>query len=52
MCRGGIIRSVINAKKRSTWFNQELLLGVKWKRNRLRLFGFSQRCTSALLCVQ
>jgi len=24
-----IIRPVINAKNRSTWFNQELLVGVK-----------------------
>jgi hypothetical protein len=43
---------VISAKNRSTWFSQELLLGVKWKQNRFRLFGFSQRCTSALLWVQ
>ena len=47
-----IIRPVINAKNRSTWFNHELLVGVKWKWNRFRFFGFSQRCTSALLWVQ
>jgi hypothetical protein len=46
------MRPVINAKNRSTWFNQELLVGVKWKWNRFRFLGLSQRCTSALLWVQ
>jgi len=44
-----IIRLVINAKKRSTWLSQELLVGVKWNLNRLLLPGLSQRWTSALL---
>ena len=36
-----IIRLVINAKKRSTWLSQELLVGVKWNLNRLRWPGLS-----------
>jgi hypothetical protein len=44
-----IILPVMSAKKRSTWFSQELLVGVKWKWNLCRFFGFSQRCTCALL---
>jgi hypothetical protein len=31
-----IIRPVIRAKNRSTWFSHELLVGVKWKWNLLR----------------
>jgi hypothetical protein len=45
-----IIRPVIRAKNRSVWFSQELLVGVKWKWNLLRFFGFSQRCTRARFC--
>ena len=47
-----IIRLVIRARNLSTWFSHELQVGVNWRWNLLRFFGFSHRCTSALLCVQ
>jgi len=35
------MRSVMSPKRRSTWFSQELLVGVKWKWKRCRFFGFN-----------
>jgi len=52
MLRGESVRPVISAKNRfDPAFSQELLWG-EMEENRFRLFGFSMRCTSALLWVQ